>query len=221
MQLVSGIRNCHAFGVNSVVLQERPCQRVFIATNDHDLWRNAIGQEFSVGFHPHHCDIRLTCLSGTVWNVDAVKLVSPEMPADVYFREWRFNSPILGKQGNFEPTGHRFNLRVFTRRLHASETIFLRAHYLHTIYVPRGFAAEWLVEELTEDRLFIPLCYGNADLSAWTPEGLYLPMDEEETAAHVVRAKSIIACHERNRCELSDEGQAQIREANEREKLRG
>lgn len=149
-------------------------RRIFIATPKHTLWRNQPGEEFSVGFHAHHCDLKIECLHGSMRNV------SPGVRAGRGFKEWRWESPIRGESGRFTATGREFDVHSLGMLMRAGDEVRLRAQDLHTIFCPKARYAAWLVSEGREDPNYQPRCLTNADLQNWSPEGMYLPMVDRE-----------------------------------------
>lgn len=176
---VNGVRNCHAEGVDSIVtatdLDGKASRRIFLAHETHTLWHNAVhSPAYSVGFHGHHCAIRITPLAGRVYNL----IASESESGSKRLHQWLWHSPFEGQPARFERIGDkRFNLQVYRIK----SPIRLCPAMLHTIYIPQGEAAVWQVEELEEDKAHIPYCYTNTDLSRFG-EGqcLYQPMSLEE-----------------------------------------
>src|SRR4051812_43890584 len=70
--MLTGFRNCHAPGVYSIALGRKNgrLHRVFIAECAHNLWCNTpSGDTLSVGFHAHHCDLKIRVLAGQIGNL--------------------------------------------------------------------------------------------------------------------------------------------------------
>jgi hypothetical protein len=67
------LRNCHCVGLDSIMFNDKPEQRVrvFVAQEGHQLWRNEFPfrHKMAVGLHPHHCNVELRPIFGTIWNV--------------------------------------------------------------------------------------------------------------------------------------------------------
>lgn len=169
--------NCHCLGLDSIVIDERQGKltRIFMTSTHHRMWRNRLPltREMSVALHPHHCDLTITPLLGTVYNV--------VVAADGKWydlSEFRYESPITNGKGNgrFIPTGEYKAFPLRQESINAPLT--MRAFRLHTIYVPEGEVAAWLIEEGTEDLAYQPYCYSNTDLSHLSMSELYGPMLE-------------------------------------------
>lgn len=170
-------KNCHAHGVYSVMLDDTPgkVRRAFVARVNHTLWKNAYPNIFSVGYHPHHCDVTLTHSFGHVSNV------SPQVRmtyGDFQFYRWE-SAIVKGGQGRFVLEGEEgFKVDAIytplqtTRKMLASE--------FHTIYVPRYQQAGWFVDEGQEDKGYEPLCLSNDDLLTFDGSNMYQPVSHDE-----------------------------------------
>src|SRR5688500_12968780 len=90
------LRDCHAVGVDSIVFQVEPTVRAFFCNENHNFWRNVPGEKLSIAIHPHHCDITLVPIFGTMYNVVAIAAgVTGE------YRAFKFESPIKNESGRF------------------------------------------------------------------------------------------------------------------------
>ncbi len=186
---MKGCKNCHTMGVDSVILKEGPpLVRAFIASKDHDLWKNQPGFTYSVGFHPHHCDVGLTLVEGQIWNVEPLFRTNPDAGS---FRRYLYDSVLMGGKGGFKRDQVTFDVIPFNRHMAVGVRLPLIAKALHTIYVPQGQEAIWIVDEGKEDGGFVPTCYSNAKLEKWTSAGLYQPMTDEEVEAMAARVYSL------------------------------
>lgn len=117
--LANSLINCHAFGLDSIVLHRDPdgkLVRLFVAQEGHELWLNdfhftyegsgELGDkpyikakpkwQLSVAIHPHHCGVKLTAIKGEIGNfefersnTDAFQLI-----------EYMYQSPIKDKNGS-------------------------------------------------------------------------------------------------------------------------
>ncbi len=182
-KLSHGVKNCHTRGVDSIVLRESPIMvRVFIANADHDLWKNHLPEPFSVGLHPHHCDIEIECIAGAIANVEPRLSVMGDS-----FKRYVFESVLLGGGGGFRYDDFFDYFNVTLNFLQPKERRSLAAEEMHTIYVPKGEPAAWIVREGMENPGFRPICYSNHDLTKWTAPGLYVPMTDGEVLAAVER----------------------------------
>lgn len=175
------IVNCHAMGVDSVVLAGPNMTRAFVAHKDHELWRNLPGENImSVGYHAHHCNVRLVPIYGSVFNLSVMRSELRVSPKGRY-REFMYQSPIRGKKGEFVSTGLRYEFSPWIHRM--SKPVEMQAKEVHTIYVPRGEEAAWYVFEGDEDPIYTPLTWSNADLEKFDFAPLYQPMTVERYRA--------------------------------------
>ena len=196
MQTVPGYRNCHARGVSSVVLDAyadgRPRLRMFIAHENHELWRNAQPGTgvlpMSLALHAHRQPLTLTRIAGRPMQVDAdVWDGTPkgQRGGVATLRAWHYQSQIL--------TGHgRFTLRgqetfAFSPP-YVFDCIYMAAADLHTIYVPQGEYAAWTVHEHERAPDYDEILYSDDDLSAFDFTGMYEPMTESDAKAEIARA---------------------------------
>lgn len=158
----NAVDNCHALGLASVMLHDEPGNRmrVFIASAEHDLWRNAPKETYSVAIHAHHCDVTLVGIHGLARSDEYALVPTPKGE----FQRFAYRSALAtGQTGTLEPTGERANVHRVERTLLTHEAAALQAHQLHTIHVPRGEAAAWLVLEGKEDPGYASFCWSNAD----------------------------------------------------------
>lgn len=187
--LEKSLSHTHCRGLHSLVFRDKPNMlRLYFADSDHELWRNELfwseanGERkfvynMSIALHSHKQDIRLFPIFGKVYNTLFVRY-----GPCISFNAYRYTSPILNTKPGFqhvglERLGYANTLRLF------SET-FMRAEELHTIYVPRGQKAAWLIEEGKEDLNYDNTCFSNHDLTKYSFEGLYQPMTGDK--AHII-----------------------------------
>lgn len=152
--------NCHARAVHSTMLHDQPGNRVrlFFAEPEHTLWRNdplLMAEDMTLSVHPHHCDLTLIRLFGEAVNVTGEMIPN----IDGAFHECLYSSAILGGKGALQPTGHKFNFGRRKFALLSTDGTPMRAKDLHTIHVPRGQSAAWLVMEGAADPAYKPVCY--------------------------------------------------------------
>lgn len=194
--LPPGYRNCHARGIHSVVLAKyddgRPRLRMFVATEDHELWRNdAPGcgdARMSLAIHAHRSPLTLTRIQGNPMQVEACPWsVRPAGPGEsvVSLGRWRYRSQILTGHGQFTLLGSE---RFVVRKPYVFDCIRMEAADLHTIYVPRGEYAAWTVHEHALTPSYDEVLYSDDDLSAFDFAGMYEPMTKDEAGAVIARA---------------------------------
>lgn len=176
---LTGLRNCHAKGVDSILLDAPNTKfRVFIANTWHDLWKNSASQNeiMSVGFHNHHCDVELIHLNGTVYNIGFTDIKSGDTYL-VYDYKSKINSKYLN--GNFILQSNKCNIIEQITRI--DKSLFLDAFRFHTISVPFGTSASWLVIEGKENPDYKPITISNnPNLESETFEGYYEKINSEE-----------------------------------------
>ncbi len=150
--------DCHATGVHSVRILEDV--RIFFATSQHSLYRNLGHHRMSVGFHPHHCDVTLEVLKGTIYNITA-REVSAEYCGLLDFYKYKYSSKITKGSMGFECQGTTKLCVEEIRQLNVGDTQKMSANQLHSVYVEAVKPASWVVYEGKEDPNYVPYCYSN------------------------------------------------------------
>lgn len=175
--------NCHAMGVDSILLDDTPGARirVFIARKDHELWKNSLPlvHKLSVGLHPHHCDITLSPVFGNIFNIVETKRQDPP-PKFTMLYPFIYRSAIAKGSGKFIRAGILPHFSVLLESMLIKESWRMEAKEIHTIYVEEGKAAAWFVHEHEEDPDYQPFTYSDYDLEKefdFSP--LYKPMTME------------------------------------------
>lgn len=182
--------NCHAKGVHSFMINEYPGKsiRVFFATSEHDLARNhdvainrVIGaRPMSVAFHTHRRNLLLETILGSVTNVTAVEDPGANFPLKL--KKFEYKSKILDGKMEFVLINEESPLVITqVNPLGEGQSKYLASNELHTIVVPHGQRAAWLVFEGNEDNMYRSDCFSNADLDKLSDEGLYIKPTEEQT----------------------------------------
>lgn len=170
---VGSFWNCHARGLHSVVLRDDPMVRMFVTTIDHEMWKmGAYNVPSSIAFHSHQTDLKLESVRGKFTNW--MMTFGPSEPAR--FKEFAWDSAIGGGAGKFESTGAVRNARVSLDFIPEGQAVVLAAEEVHTVSVWHGERAAWLVTEGLLDPAYKAFSYSREDLTAFTPEGLYVPM---------------------------------------------
>lgn len=178
--LEKSLMNCHCEGMDSLVLKDAPNMvRMFVARNNHELWRNSVDDKyrFSVALHRHHCDVTLHPVFGNIYNVSVSDNVDDG--EILWLKSWKYRSPILlGDTGGFEPVDPMvMPINLLSRKIEAP--LYLRANELHTIYVPSGQPAAWYVWEGDENPDHSSIVYSNDnDLGKFNFSKLDQPMTE-------------------------------------------
>ncbi len=166
------LMNCHARGIHSTMLHDEPGNRMrlFYAGDQHTLWRNhpdTLDDNMTLSVHPHHCDLSLVRIFGEAHNI----IGRVRETKNGKFHECSYSSAILGGKGSLDPTGRKFDFVVIENRPLPNHGLAMASTELHTIYVPQGKAAAWLVLEGTPDPDYRPICYtANPEFSM---EGMY------------------------------------------------
>ena len=181
--LSKSLLNCHSKGVHYFVLHEYKDGRVlrmFLCEPDHELWKNncevtlSEPHELSVAIHPHHVDIEITPVFGYLWNLEFRKKKHHAFQkGQMKFKKFRWSSQISTGNGGFEYLGEQYLILEKFRMLHPDKKFKMKSNELHTVYVTKWQTAAWLVDEKPASSGYDSVNYSNADLTKWTPEGLY------------------------------------------------
>jgi hypothetical protein len=166
--------NCHAEGLHSIMLLEKPEEtiRLFVADKNHVLWKNNfinageyLSEEMSVGFHPHHCNVTLFPVKGMFanWIVE-----ENNSEGDIEAIKYAYQSEITGGEIGFKFL-HLCRLKTLSFEFHSSVLsplgVPMKAREKHTVFVPKGKPAAWIVFEGAEDTNYQSVCYSNGDLT--------------------------------------------------------
>jgi hypothetical protein len=168
--------NCHAMGMDSIVFKaSAPMIRAFVCRPSHTLWRNASGlaHTLSVAIHQHRQDITMVPVHGEAWNVSMC-----DGEDESLLHAYEYDSQILDGVGGFRSHHERCYTSLRMDRLDAPR--FLRGQEFHTVYVPQGRTAAWLICEGAPHPRYTSLCWTNdamLDVADFT--GMYEPMTEE------------------------------------------
>lgn len=175
-----GLKNCHVKGLASIMLHDEPGNRMrlFYANADHKLYTHPEDEDAALAAHPHHCDITLVNLFGSVLHT-VYRFVEHTKGRT---HKCRYQSAITGDGGSLQPTGEiGYLLPQNQVHLNHEGHVFSPAKDVHGIYVPRYREAAWLVMEGAEDPTYESVCYtANPDFD---PEGMYVSMGREECNA--------------------------------------
>lgn len=196
MKVLRTIHNCHALGLHSLLIHRDPVIRIFVCDEAHTMYRNGLGDgvgadrflEQSVGFHRHGFDITLIRLSGTIWNVLGFEMPpsAPAYPGRNPFQRCRYQSAIQNGQGSLWSTGQSTRLLVDYRRLEFLNAQCMNAWALHTVAVPAGESASWIVVEHKSEN---PPTGDDLDIFTTNPtfdsSGMYVEGNEASTKRHL------------------------------------
>ena len=171
--------NCHAAGMDSIVFKESaPMIRAFVARPEHNLWMNTTTLEsnLSVAIHMHRQDITMVPIFGEIANVH------PDFRYNHFlFHAYQYDSQILDGKGGFGSVNE--NIRAGLIAMPLLMPTFLGGSVFHTVYVPKGQSAAWLICEGAKNAGYSSVCFTNdgaleqADFSQ-----LYQPMTQERLA---------------------------------------
>lgn len=182
------LMHCHAKGLHSIVLLEKPMIRLFVTDSKHSLGVRDLDEiPTTIAFHPHHCDLTLTTIRGEFWN-HTLDVSTPHGNGYVAERRltlFNWESKIGGGDGKFikgnSPYYGPKEGFIINRTYHRlGSSIFMSAHELHTVYVRPGHRAAWLVVEGKEDPNFKPIAFSRQDLTKFDSNDLYKPMSEKQ-----------------------------------------
>ena len=184
----------HARGVDSLMLYKSPDLgiRVFIAQEHHELYRNMPfsikpfrGSELSVAVHRHRYPVTLIPIAGHIYNIeffDADSYVPGHNKViEVCLEEFQYKSALKGV-GSFKSSLRYKNFLQGEQNFEMplNVPVYMNMDQYHTIYVPEGQKAIWLVLEGREDEEnYESLSYSNANLDAFKFSGMYEKMSEE------------------------------------------
>jgi hypothetical protein len=127
--------DCHVKGLHSVPVENDwgRLKRLFFTSPKHELWKNCNISDLGLGAHSHRYDLQLTGLIGDSYNVMIERGEGVRMFEHCYFNESRIVN-----------SGETL---AYIESIHKLGRIFLPHNKIHTIYVPRGTLACWMVEE--------------------------------------------------------------------------
>jgi hypothetical protein len=174
--------NCHAVGMDSIVFKESsPMIRAFVARPDHTLWRNMphLEYSFSVAIHQHRQDITMVPIFGEICNV-----LFTGVSRDKLLHAYEYDSQILGGKGGFRRVPKEVTVGLKMEPLRFPK--FMRGDIFHSVYVPQGKAAAWLICEGAPNQKYDSVCYTNdAELEQADFSALYQPMTEARLAEDI------------------------------------
>lgn len=170
------ILNCHAVGLHSIMLLNSPEQtiRLYVAYPHNELARNNDEDlsNFSLAFHPHHCDITIQVVKGTIFNWVVQNTDNPNsgFEMDCY----KYNSEITnGKIGFKKASQNNIINSVRKEYISAGESVYMNASELHTVGASDKHLSAWFVFEGKEDKFYNNIAYSNADLENFDSSELY------------------------------------------------
>jgi len=170
---MKNLLNCHSVGLHSfpISFENNLYERIFYADTNHRLWKE---NPLEVAIHPHHVDIKITVLEGTLYNC----LYKEESNGDRW-KTFVWDSVILNGKGGFKDSGYGHLQFISKTPYKQGEEILMKACELHTVFVEKGKKCVWLIEEEIPTCEYFPLNYSNWDLTKWTPKNLYIEVSDE------------------------------------------
>lgn len=186
----AAIRHCHASGLHSVMLHDEAENRIrmFFADKDHQLaWDERGKTPMPLAVHSHHCDVTLVGIFG---GAKTLHFQLGQADGGYAVTKCRFESAITGdghgKLTSRGVTRHLWIHSELTTVLQTGQHVAMPADALHTVTVPQGSDAAWLVFEGPEDPDYQSLCYTN--YPHWSPGLLYRTPDQVEVVGWIERA---------------------------------
>lgn len=180
---MTGLWNCHAIGLHSIVLYQNGdmLRRMFFTTKDHELHRNWSYSNPSIAFHPHRFDITLIPITKNATNVILDTTEVPRENNGCTVAKWRYKSQLISGEGSFWKERDVSLKSMAIKHWPMNVPRYMSADVVHSVFVPKSEEAAWIVEEgRPYPDQYENIAYSNADLSSWSSDGLYQPMDEEE-----------------------------------------
>lgn len=170
---MKNLLNCHSIGLHSfpVSITEKLYKRIFYASTLHNLWKE---KPLEIAIHPHHVDIKITVLDGTLYNC-----LYEQSDTGYLWGKYTWDSVILNGTGGFKFIGTELLKLTSKIPYSAGESVIMKACEMHTVFVEKGKLAVWLIEESIPTCEYFPVNYSNTDLTKWTAEGLYQEVDDE------------------------------------------
>lgn len=185
--LSASLTNCHVTGLDSIVFKESaPMVRVYVAHVNHVLWRNnpEDGHIMSLGFHQHRQDITMVPLFGTVCNVHPDLLVRNKPKYQFY--GYSYSSQIADGKGGFTRLRDGIDNGMTYSIQQLDVPTFLKGDMPHSVYVPKGETAAWMICEGRPNEYYDSALWTNdPNLESADLSGLYQPMTEESLAMNM------------------------------------
>lgn len=182
--------NCHCIGLHSIMLLEAPGKtiRLYITEENHQLYKNGMDyiNEQSIAYHPHHCNLTIHCVYGSLVNITVQESHNDNAPL---FNKYLYKSEISDGEMKFHPQGEARIEHLGFKTVGKGESITMKAKDIHTVFCSKGTINAWLVYEGKEDETYNPICYTKKDLNNESSEGLYIPMNENQIRTLLKKVK--------------------------------
>lgn len=183
------LKNCHVNGLHSIMLLHAPNKtiRLFVAKSDHELWKN-IKEPVSLAYHPHHCDLTLLCTHGNFFN-RCVRIDNTN--GNLSYTRWAYKSHITDGELSMKKDGHdKFSIQR-ELNLTPGSADFMHAEEIHTVYVPKGKSASWIVMQGVENENYESVLWSNEDLDSFDGSHLYKPFDNFDEILFLLRIANL------------------------------
>ncbi|MBC7486067.1 MAG: hypothetical protein H7282_04890 [Cytophagaceae bacterium] len=159
--------------------------RLYVATPGNEMWKNSPNHSFSddmsIGFHPHHCDLKIVVLHGALFH-----WLVTEVPGN-NIKRFKYDSKIKTGKIKFISDGTT-SLTTDKAGFHKEgDVIHLAAASIHTVCCSVNQVTAWMVFEGKSDPNYKPVCYSNHDLTKADFSELYQPMTKELILATIAR----------------------------------
>lgn len=179
--LSKSLMNCHVKGLHSIMLAEMPGKtiRLYVTSKDHELWKN-MRDDQSVAYHPHHCDLTLHCVFGSLANITVRVGGEAGQYGNFLSNKYLYHSAITEGKMGFEHLGMDILSQAKSQVIGLNEHIFMRAHEVHTVFCVKDTVNAWLVYEGKEDPNYKAYCWTSADLTNASSEGLYQKLTAQD-----------------------------------------
>lgn len=176
--------DCHAKGLHSIMLSDTPRNRIrlYVSMPDSDITTVKPMEDFQsppISYHPHHCNLTLSCVSGTLFN----NRIAPTWADDVDAFEidrYKYKSKINTGDIRFEYGGIAYMEHAAYHQVNAGQSLWMHAADVHTVLTWSGQLTAWFVFEGNEDPEYAPYAYSNRDLANQDFSGLYNKPSEED-----------------------------------------
>lgn len=172
--LASSFLNCHVKGLHSIMLLDQPGARIrmFVTSKHHEMWRNnpRTSRALSLGFHQHRTDLVLETVQGCF--INHTMSIWPAWDT-VELDRFAYSSKIVDGEVGFKRIGRSVVSLHNPSCYGPGHTVAMHASEYHTVEVPWGLRAAWLVYEGSAWSEYSSHVYTNADLEAFDGKGMY------------------------------------------------
>lgn len=167
--------NCHVIGLHSIMLLDCPEKtiRMYITSQDHELYKNYNSAD-SLSYHPHHCEITLHCIFGSLDNI-IMKVENEPSGNDSHLVDrYLYSSKITSGEMGFVKDGEDYLKEYSRTSLMAGDSVHMPASQIHTVACSQHTVNGWFVYEGKENKNYKPYAWSNSDLTTATSDGLYI-----------------------------------------------